>query len=116
MKTRFTAERIANVDIQIDAMLANEPPVVINSNRKLVDAYAGRIKACLDKGWPIESILEKLGKAGFTMTERTLRTYLQRSLAKQGRKDEADFNIEAWLDHPERILQKRGQRPARSGS
>lgn len=102
---KFTQEKIAKIDEAIDRLLAQRPPERINSKSRLVAANAEKIRAILKKGWPIDAVLDAFAENGVQMTERTLRSYLQRSL----KKPKAGLDISVWLDYPE---EKEGDRPS----
>lgn len=108
---KFTEENIAKLDERLDRMLAGSPPEKITSGRKLVAAQAEKINAVLKRGWPIEEVLDALDKAGFHMTERTLRTYLQRG----AKKEKQGFDPSGWLDYPDGYQPKERRAPSRAG-
>lgn len=79
--SKFTAETMQNIDSELDALLATDPP--IKSNEELIAKYLDKMQAALRKGWPLDRLVEILANQGIDVKPATLRSYIQRQRKQQ---------------------------------
>lgn len=79
--SKFSTETMQNIDLELDALLANDPP--IKSNEELIAKYLDKMQAALRKGWPLDRLVEILANQGIDVKPATLRSYIQRQRKQQ---------------------------------
>lgn len=77
---KFSAEAMQQIDSDLDALLMQDPP--IKSNEELIGKYVVKMRAALEKGWPLEALIDILKKQGIEIQPNTLRSYIQRQKKK----------------------------------
>lgn len=77
---KFSAETMQKIEEGLDDLLSKDPPV--KSNEKLVGKYVTKMRAILDKGWPIDALVDVLQSQGINIQANTLRSYIQRQKQK----------------------------------
>ena len=77
---KFSADIMQQIDSDLDELLAQDPP--IKSNEELIGRYAIKMRAALEKGWPLEAIVDILKRQGIEIQPTTLRSYIQRQKKK----------------------------------